>query len=81
MNQEIVVWVCKVCLTDGKGETCGACGSSMGAMAESTVEAFRQGQRDREQNWPDLARQWNFTGLDNIAYQRGRSMPRTGDRT
>ncbi len=43
----------------------------------SGVEAFKQGQRDREQDWPDLSERWGFVGPDALAYRRGYAAPRT----
>jgi hypothetical protein len=38
------------------------------------VEAFRQGQRDREQGWPMI--DWGFAGWGVYAYNQGYEHPR-----
>lgn len=40
------------------------------------LEAYRQGQRDREQGWPAMAYLWDFTGALAVAYYAGYSKPR-----
>lgn len=39
-------------------------------------EAYKQGQKDREQGWPNLAELWDFRGDDAAAYGRGWAEPR-----
>lgn len=41
-------------------------------------EAYKQGQRDREQGWPDLSDRWGFSTTGVVdAYRRGYNAPRT----
>jgi hypothetical protein len=45
-------------------------------MHHPNAEAFRQGQRDREQGWPDLSEAWRFEGWQLHAYRQGYEHPR-----
>ncbi len=44
--------------------------------SERLSEALKQGQRDREQGWPSLARIWGYTGWELNAYHQGYDHPR-----
>jgi hypothetical protein len=43
------------------------------------IEAYKQGQRDREQGWVPLEHYWHYEGHFAVAYRLGYSQPRTGN--